>query len=439
MKLTTRLRSTMMRVMASERFLDFRRRQARRQRVGRPEVVYCHQVDDPFSDLALQALAKIQGHYQVEFKIVLVRPPEARYQGSASQFNAWAIRDAAAVAEGFGLSGGFTPSRITPERVQRAQSMMASLLQNADVNGADFFSKVVAVSRAFWTGELQDDEPRIDPQPLLDQGNRIRQRLGHYLGGMLYFEGEWYWGVDRLGLLETRLIEAGFQVPGRPAIPLFSEPSLDWPHTLRADTVILEYFPSLRSPYTAVIHRSVCKFVEASGVQLKVRPVMPMMMRGVPAPFLKGRYIMMDAAREGRRRGVAFRGIVDPFGEPVLKAFALFPGAQALGLDLAFVTAYLKASWVDGVDITRRQGLETVAAELGLTLSQLQAAAQDKDWQSVLQDNLTAMSDAGLWGVPSFRVSGGGRSEPFACWGQDRLWRVVQEVARRIEPVAEPS
>ena len=48
--------------------------------------------------------------------------------------------------------------------------------------------------------------------------------------------------------------------------------------------VLLEYFPSLRSPYTAISFRRTMDMVKRTGVQLQIKPVMPMMMRGVPAP-----------------------------------------------------------------------------------------------------------------------------------------------------------
>jgi len=44
------------------------------------------------------------------------------------------------------------------------------------------------------------------------------------------------------------------------------------------------------------------------------------------------------------------------------------------------------------------------------------------------------MLEAGLWGVPSFRVSGGSKgTEPYCCWGQDRIWRVENEIVNRIQ------
>jgi len=53
------------------------------------------------------------------------------------------------------------------------------------------------------------------------------------------------------------------------------------------------------------------------------------------------------------------------------------------------------------------------------------------DWESLLEDNLSEMLGAGLWGVPSFRVSGGTLTEAAAWWGQDRIWQVENEIARR--------
>ena len=64
--------------------------------------------------------------------------------------------------------------------------------------------------------------------------------------------------------------------------------------------------------------------------------------------------------------------------------------------------------------------------------SELQQSAQGTDWEAVLEDNLSDMLAAGLWGVPSFRVTGGNEDTAFACWGQDRIWRVENEIARRL-------
>jgi len=229
--------------------------------------------------------------------------------------------------------------------------------------------------------------------------------------------------------LEQRLIAEGFGTASHSlCVP---EPVATDTTDLHASSVTVEYFPSLRSPYTAIGHARVVDLVARSGVTLKLRPVMPMLMRGIPAPFAKQQYIIIDSAREARARDVPFGHIVDPFGEPVKNAFALFPAAMTLGKGMDFVTAYLAAAWADGIDITTEAGLQRVASNAGIDWGALQRSRQGTDWEAVLEHNVNEWLAAGLWGVPSFRVTGGNDATAFACWGQDRIWRVENEIARR--------
>ena len=99
---------------------------------------------------------------------------------------------------------------------------------------------------------------------------------------------------------------------------------------------------------------------------------------------------------------------------------------------MAFVTAYLSAAWQQGIDIATTKGLQQVAHNAEIDWQAMTEAATRVDWQALLDDNLYALTHANLWGVPSFRVSGGNNPESFACWGQDRIWRVEEEIASRI-------
>ena len=419
----TRIRSAAMRALASAAFLRCTRRKARLSRRlsgGGQAVHYFHGADDPYSHLAVQKLDALQAAYDIPFRTHLVSKPAASFQGSSEHFDSWALHDAQSVAADYGtvFAAKRTPE---PASVQTANDILAPHL-----DASDFAATAVATGEALWSGTLR---PAGGGQggEAVRQGDALRRKLGHYLGGMFYFDGEWFWGIDRIRLLEARLVEEGFG-SGEPCVP---EPGPIDTSGLGAEHIMLEYFASLRSPYTAVGHQRVVNLIERSGVTLRLRPVMPMLMRGVPAPRAKQRYIITDAGREARARGVPFGRIVDPFGEPVKRAFALFPAAAALGKGLAFVTAYLSAAWVEGVDISAEEGLRQVAGNAGLDWDPLQQASVGEDWESVLDDNLTAMLAAGLWGVPSFRVTGGADGNAFACWGQDRIWRVENEIARR--------
>lgn len=423
-QLQTRIRSRAMRLMASEAFLGSARRRARLKRrlSGQaPAAHYFHQVDDPYSHLAVQKLDALKAAYDIPFKIHLVSKPAAAFQGSSEHFEAWALRDARSVAADYGVTFD-GEERPEPACVDRANDLLAPHLE-----AADFAAQAFATGQGLWSATLNPENPSGAGREAVRRGDALRERLGHYLGGMFHFEGEWFWGIDRIRLLEARLMAEGFG-GGEPCVP---EPTPTDTSGLDASGIVLEYFPSLRSPYTAVGHQRVLDVIARSGVTLKLRPVMPMMMRGVPAPRPKQRYILTDAAREARAHGVPFGRMVDPFGEPVKRAFALFPGAVALDGGMAFVTAYLSAAWAQGIDISTEAGLRQVAANAGLDWDDLQAASRSTDSAALLEDNLSAMLDAGLWGVPSFRVSGGTDEEPYACWGQDRIWRVENEIAKR--------
>lgn len=437
MPLETRLRSTAMRVLSSPLTAALARTRARvrRRLTGAPRVVhYFHQVDDPYSHLTVQKLALLQRTYAIPFVPHLVRPPTASFRGDATRFTTLALRDAASIAAWFGAR--LPDGSVQPDEraVARANALLAvALPQDAAAPAMQdavcaFAVRACEVGDALWSGATLADGEGRDAAGALDQGTQLRDRLGHYFGAMFHFEGEWYWGVDRLHLLEQRLRDEGFAPQGTPpCVPL---PQLH-AEGIDAGAVTLEYFPSLRSPYTAVGHARVLELVRRTGVTFVLRPVMPMMMRGVPAPLPKQRYIAFDAAREARFHREPYGRMVDPFGEPVRKAFALYPAATRMGRGLEYVTAYLEASWAKGVDITSDAGLQRVVADAGLDWAALRREAAGDDWQAVLEDNVSAMLGAGLWGVPSFRVSGGNDETAFACWGQDRLWRVEAEIARR--------
>jgi 2-hydroxychromene-2-carboxylate isomerase len=427
MNLKTRLRSTAMRHLSSASYLEKQRAKARRAREKQgeaPVVRYFHQVDDPYSHLAAQKLDELRARYDLAFQPHLVSRPEAAYQGSAAHFDHWARKDAESVAADYGARFAPTVEAPTPDRVEAANAALCGHLADED-----FAVTAVSIGEALWSDQ-NIAEPTIahDGARAVAEGNDLRRTLGHYQGAMFHFEGEWFWGVDRIRLLERRLIDEGFGSGDALCVP---EPTPTDTSALDTSAVLLEYFPSLRSPYTAIGHARVLDLIARSGVPVRVRPVMPMLMRGIPAPRAKQRYIITDSGREGRAHGVPFGHIVDPFGDPVRRAFALFPGATALGREMEYVTAYLNAAWFDGVDITTEKGLRAVASKAGLDWDTLGEASGGSNWEAVLEENLNTMLEENLWGVPSFRVSGGNKGDAFACWGQDRIWRVENEIASR--------
>ncbi|MDA0977294.1 MAG: DsbA family protein [Proteobacteria bacterium] len=397
------------------------RARARLRRSGPPVVHYFHQVDDPYSHLAVQKLRELSNRYLVRFEVHLVSSPPADYQGDTTRFNDWALRDARSIAASYGTRLSETVDAIPADQVQLALQRLAGL---EIVN--EFADRAVELGHQLWSGKSIGGKPSTINLTL--EGNALRQRLGHYLSATFYFEGEWYWGVDRLVHLENRLCREKYSRDRRTLCvprPLAESPSGDTSH------ITLEYFPSLRSPYTAISYERTLKLVEETGVNFRLRPVMPMMMRGVPAPREKQLYIISDARREADYYGVPFGRIVDPIGEPVKRAFSLLPLMESRGKSIDYCGAYLQAAWADGVDITTDDGLRQVVESIEVPWEEALPALASNEWDALLEDNVNDMLDAGLWGVPSFRVTSD-NAPPFQCWGQDRLWRVETEIARRV-------
>ena len=417
MAIQTMIRSAFMRRMTSEQAEVRAIKKGRRQRdkSGRPVVHYFHGIADPFSALAVQTLTTLVDAYNVDIRCHIASGAQGDYIGDGERFDRWAFKDASDIAGFYGLAWPAPGSGTTPTEFADALSALSSAGTTLDFVSAAgrVFDSVASAARGGLDSVSEpDSRAKIADQcaafergDAVAAGNKLRKSLGHYGAGMFYFEGQWYWGIDRLRVLERRLISEGLATDGRGV--LFPEPSTDQLPDLTSSDVELEYFPSLRSPYTAIGHARILDLIDRSNVRVNVRVVMPMMMRGVPAPTAKGQAIMTDAAREGRYFGSPMGRIVDPFGEPIKKAYAFLPELRERGLLMPFVSEYLKAAWVEGVDVTREQGLSEVLQRTGCPADV--APAAESEWREEVEQNLAIMHEHDLWGVPSFRVTGGGR------------------------------
>src|SRR5262249_5542867 len=107
--------------------------------------------------------------------------------------------------------------------------------------------------------------------------------------------------------------------------------------------VVLEFYPSLRSPYSYIAMERVYALARRHPVDLVLRPVLPMAMRGLPVPRTKRLYITLDAKREAEEAGVAFGRVCDPLGRPVERGFSLYPLACARGRAAEYLLSFARA------------------------------------------------------------------------------------------------
>ena len=103
---------------------------------------------------------------------------------------------------------------------------------------------------------------------------------------------------------------------------------------------------------------------------------------------------------------------------------------QGKGIEL--LSSFLRAAFARGVNTNNDKGLRQVVEEAGLDWAQAKGQLGKPGWEEMLEENRLAMYDAGLWGVPSFRLLNAQGEPLLALWGQDRLWLFAREIQRQL-------
>lgn len=412
------------------------RAKAERKRVaaGLPhQVHYFHQVDDPYSALTAAALQILVARYDIALCPHVVSPPPDAAAPERDKLVAYSRRDAALLARHWGL-GYVDPGRQPAERslVEVGCALVAA------IEDGRFLDVVAPLSQALW---LHPDAPlatweaarglrQVSPEAWVAHrraSDALRNKWGHYLGATFYYGGEWYWGIDRLHHLELRLQALCQRRSG--SVELMFAPRQDVRSPVDVvNAPVIDFFFSLRSPYSAIVAPRVFELSRLTGAPVRLRYVLPMVMRGLPVPQAKRMYIAQDAAREAFSRGIPFGRLNDPVGRPTERGLALIPLAERQGKGPAYVLSFMQGVWSEGIDAGSDRGLRRIAERAGLAWSHVQAALQDEGWRQIADLNRRALSDLGLWGVPSFHADG------VAVWGQDRLWVVQDAVLAYHQP-----
>jgi len=412
----------------------------KRKRKGEAHIVeYFHQFDDPYSHLTAQILSKFAERYDIVVEPHFARASGGKNQPEAEKLAAWARRDAALIAPHYGLE--FPDSApVTPDA--SLINDVADILAGTDAGGhfpdPDIFVKEInRLSTIVWTGAAdqlsQYDTSNIDhcfTTAAFDNGDLRLAALGHYSGATFYYGGEWYWGVDRLFHLEQRLRDLGLcKKPTEPYI--CPRPNIDV-GGVDASALKLDFYPSLNSPYTAIIYDRTIALKNECNIQFNHKPVLPMIMRGVPATRAKGMYILFDTKREGDFLGVPFGPMMTPIGDPTRKAYSLLPWAYDLGKDEDLMSSLLSHAFSKGVGLHSRKGMKMAVEAAGLDWGEACKHLGNDAWKPMVEQHQEEMVEGmGLWGVPSYRLSGPDGEPDLAVWGQDRLWLIAAEIRRR--------
>ena len=404
-----------------------------RQATNRPhEVLYFHKVDDPYSHLTIQCLEQLKSSYEITLKFILVGEENLDAVHEPSLYNIYCLQDVKRIAPFYNID--FQADEYpAKELVDKANSILTAIQQE------DLIEISTKISSALWQGDAAALDAlsssyfatKAEVKEHLIQGNKIRDEKGYYFGSAFYYEKELYWGIDRLPHLEERLADLDAKKPHENQNICSLE--LNAPKDLKSDQKLnLYYYPSLNSPYTFVSTKRVRQIREDYPVNLITKPVLPMLMRMMTIPNYKAKYIISDAAREGRKHGHEMKSVYSPIGKPARKSYSLFPVIDEAGKGFEYIEALLQASFQDGINIGDEVFLENLVTDLELDWSIIKKDLNTRRWKKILNDNVEDMYAGNCWGVPSFKITDQDGGNPFYVWGQDRIWLLKEEILKRL-------
>lgn len=393
-------------------------------------------VDDPFSYLLLQVLPELKERYNVSFRYHIVSTQDPEMYPEPELWHEQALRDSRYIASDYGLLA--PPLNRTPKPCE-TEAAIERLVEGEDTDG--FMENAISVLGDYWlggpVGKNQDSAKGISPSTSqkLDENNQLLRALGHYLSASIYYEGEWYWGLDRLSHLEQRLNDLGLsltpkQIRYQQSTQNFCR-RVDKQTTLeQIDATPLIIYFSARSPYSYLgLERGVV-LANHYGLPIEIRPVLPMLMRGMAVPEQKKWYIFFDTKREALKHGIDYGFVADPLGHGVERCYALFDYARSKGKETNYLLSFARAVNAQGIHSDTDSGMQRIVESADLDWSEAKPIMDRElasgEWRIWAEDNYSRMRALGLWGVPSFSY------KDVAVWGQDRIDVIERRVCGLI-------
>ena len=394
-------------------------------------------IADPWSYLVAQAVARLVEAYPVDLAVHVITPPASDVDPAPTMRPKHAVRDAQYLAEFYDLD--FPGKKEADPGALR--EVGSALIKERPAK--DQLRAALELAQAMWQNDRKaltkllgtwGTETTNAIAPILSSNYEALRKAGHYQGAMLAYGGEWYWGIDRLPYLEAELAKdfsADVDPGGRSKSgPLHirhvvtPRPETDRGATkLSEKPLTCEMWFSFRSPYSYIALEQLPALL--GDIPLQLRPVLPMVMRGLEVPSMKKLYIVRDAKREADRQQIPFGEICDPVGPGAENCIALAYWAEQQGRQLAFVKSAMRGIWAEARDMTEYVDLRYVVERAELPWAGAQAALEKRpEALKWAQGAVADLAVIGLWGVPSFRCG------EFVAWGQDRLHLLADRIRR---------
>jgi len=301
------------------------------------------------------------------------------------------------------------------------------------MNSDQFISMAKIVGEALWDNDIKalDEMVRkttsMTKEKLvkkIENNNKKRKELGHYLGAVFAYEGECYWSIDRLPFLEKRLQDLNANKDNK--ILILERNSSNNKTLVLSQTIEIDFFISARSPYSYLALKQLIQLKKRLPIKINYRPILPMVMRGMKINLEKGLYILSDCKRIANQKEISFGNIVDPLGKAVERCYSIFPYIKRLDKEEEFFDLFLTDVWAKGRHGYLDKTLKNIILKLGLSWDDAKKEVDTNYWRKEIENNRKRMYEIGKWGPPSFSVKNENGQVLINLWGQDRIWLIEE-------------
>ena len=384
-------------------------------------------ITDAWSYLTAQATSRLLEAYPVDFAFHTITPPASDVAPQVAMREKHAVRDAQQLADYWDLefpgkkeadSGSVRDVGTVLIRDRPAKDQLRCALELGNALWSHD-KKTLAKLLGTWGTESHNSVP-----PILNSNYADLRKAGHYNGAMLSYGGQWYWGVDRLAYLEAELArdlgcDVAHVVSPRPESDRGPKPLAEKPGPLSC-----ELWFSFRSPYSYLALEQIEAILAPYDIPLVLRPILPMVTRGMQMPSVKRMYIVRDSKREADRLDIPFGELCDPLGTGVENCVAIAHWANERGKLLAFAKSAMRGIWAEARDVAEYVDLRFIVERAELPWAEAREALGNPAALKWASANATDLAVFGLWGVPSLKVG------DLVVWGQDRLPLLADRLRR---------
>jgi len=401
-------------------------------------------INDPYSYLLVQVLAEIELRYEVSISIHTIQQLRDDMYPEPEMWHDNAFIDAGHLANLYDLNWPEqSPGNslvLVKQGTRRLLEFEASCLERKKIN----WHSLQAIFEEYWLSKpltaalLADigEQDALTLDRMLYANEESLKDKGHYMSAMLYYAGEWYWGLDRLDHLESRLNELVINRDDQPLEVRFNKTYIDFcrPETAQAKASpklkkLVLYF-SIRSPYSHIGLQQGMTLAKHYHCELKVKPILPMIMRGLSVPDTKKMYIFHDTKREAQKLGLDYGFVADPLGAGVERCYTLFSYAQSLGCEKEYLLNFAQAVNAQGIHSDTDEGLKIIVERSGMDWQKAKSLLTDEehrnDWHGWAEENRQQMLALGSWGVPTFKYG------DLVLWGQDRIGLIEHQMQKDL-------